>query len=215
MEWVSRKCSFSVLKNLIKKTFFQENCKTSLFIGNWRNYFWIVANVIATDELWGIKQNHPGNVFKTCLLQSNEHPLQFTQHVEPPEFWVKIHAIPSAWIFKPCAFIGDPFIYSQVIRILKDFWNFYFTSGDSCCNPWSLGSIQKLLEDHLPGVYVHSLMIGNNLAEDTKNGFFFSVNDQIDIACKKIAADPKLQNGFAFCFLICKYNFKCSKLIFL
>jgi hypothetical protein len=41
-------------------------------------------------------------------------------------------------------------------------------------------------------------MIGSNFADDTKNGFFLTVNDQIDIACKKIAADPKLQNGFAY-----------------
>ena len=45
---------------------------------------------------------------------------------------------------------------------------------------------------------MHSLMIGSNFADDTKNGFFLTVNDQIDIACKKIAADPKLQNGFAY-----------------
>jgi hypothetical protein len=31
--------------------------------------------------------------------------------------------------------------------------------------------------------------------EDTKNGFFLPVNQQVDIACKKIADDPKLKNG--------------------
>jgi palmitoyl-protein thioesterase len=35
--------------------------------------------------------------------------------------------------------------------------------GDSCCNPLSMGAIQKLIESHIPGVYVHSLMIGSNI----------------------------------------------------
>jgi palmitoyl-protein thioesterase len=59
----------------------------------------------------------------------------------------------------------------------------------------SLGAIQAMLEDHLPGVYVHSLMIGNSVVEDTKNGFFLPVNDQVDMACRKIAQDDKLKNG--------------------
>lgn len=68
--------------------------------------------------------------------------------------------------------------------------------GDSCCNPWSMGYIKKLLETNLPGVYVHSIMIGDSAVEDTKNGFFFPVNDQIDIVCKKIADDKNLRNGY-------------------
>lgn len=38
-------------------------------------------------------------------------------------------------------------------------------------------------------------MIGDSAVEDTKNGFFFPVNDQIDIVCKKIADDQNLRNG--------------------
>ena len=64
-----------------------------------------------------------------------------------------------------------------------------------------MGSIQTMLEDNLPGVYVHSLMIGNSVVEDTKNGFFLPVNQQVDMACKKIAEDPKLQNGFNLVFI--------------
>lgn len=44
---------------------------------------------------------------------------------------------------------------------------FYF-SGDSCCFPFSLGSIKKLLESQLEGVYVKSLKIGGSLVEDYK-----------------------------------------------
>ena len=54
----------------------------------------------------------------------------------------------------------------------------------------SLGYIQKTLEDNVPGVYVHSLMIGNSVVEDTKNGFLMPVNQQVELACKKIADDP-------------------------
>ena len=32
--------------------------------------------------------------------------------------------------------------------------------------------IKTMLEDNIPGVYVTSLMIGNNVLADTENGFF-------------------------------------------
>lgn len=68
--------------------------------------------------------------------------------------------------------------------------------GDTCCNPLSLGSIQRLIEKHVPGIYVHSLEIGSGFIEDMENGFFMNSNDQIALACKKIAADPKLRRGY-------------------
>ena len=43
-----------------------------------------------------------------------------------------------------------------------------------------------MLEGHLPNVHVHSLMIGNTAEEDTLNGFFMSVDHQIEIACDRI-----------------------------
>ncbi len=70
-----------------------------------------------------------------------------------------------------------------------------FYAGDSCCNPFSLGSIAKLLEQTLPGVYVYSVRIGDNIAEDTSNGFFKNVNDQVDFVCQAIKQDQRLQNG--------------------
>lgn len=68
--------------------------------------------------------------------------------------------------------------------------------GDSCCNPASMGSIKTMLENELPGVYVHSLMVGNNILADTENGFFKDTNSQISLVCDKIASDPQLQDGF-------------------
>ena len=53
-----------------------------------------------------------------------------------------------------------------------------------------------MLEGHLPNVHVHSLMIGESAEEDTLNGFFMSVDHQIEIACDRIAKDPLLQNGY-------------------
>ena len=37
-------------------------------------------------------------------------------------------------------------------------------AGDSCCNPLSMGSIKRLLEREVRGVYVRSLEIGSNVA---------------------------------------------------
>jgi hypothetical protein len=36
-----------------------------------------------------------------------------------------------------------------------------------------------MLEDELPGVYVHSIMIGSNTLVDTESGFFRDTNRQI------------------------------------
>ncbi|XP_059162857.1 palmitoyl-protein thioesterase 1-like [Physella acuta] len=69
--------------------------------------------------------------------------------------------------------------------------------GDSCCNPLSMGSIKKLIEQKVGGgIYVKSLEIGNNIVEDTENGFLMNVNRQIDIVCDQLKKDPKLQQGY-------------------
>lgn len=68
--------------------------------------------------------------------------------------------------------------------------------GDSCCNPLSMGGIKSIVEKHIPGIYINSLMIGSNVIEDTTNGFFKPVNEQITMACNLIANDPKLKNGY-------------------
>jgi palmitoyl-protein thioesterase len=68
--------------------------------------------------------------------------------------------------------------------------------GDTCCNPLSLGRLQKLVEQHVPGIYVHSIQIGSNAEEDAFNSFFKNSNDQIGIACQILAKDPKLAQGF-------------------
>uniref|UniRef100_A0A3B5MV57 Palmitoyl-protein thioesterase 1 n=1 Tax=Xiphophorus couchianus TaxID=32473 RepID=A0A3B5MV57_9TELE len=68
--------------------------------------------------------------------------------------------------------------------------------GDSCCNPLSMGSIKKMMEEEIPGIYVLSLMIGKNVVEDTENGFFLDVNTQVSMVCSQLAQDARLQGGY-------------------
>ncbi|TNN57356.1 Palmitoyl-protein thioesterase 1 [Liparis tanakae] len=68
--------------------------------------------------------------------------------------------------------------------------------GDSCCNPLSMGSIKKMIEEEISGVYVLSLMIGKNVVQDTENGFFMDVNEQVSVVCSQLARDPELKAGY-------------------
>ncbi|PRD21593.1 UNVERIFIED_CONTAM: Ppt1 [Trichonephila clavipes] len=68
--------------------------------------------------------------------------------------------------------------------------------GDSCCNPMSIGGIQKFFEDNIPGVHVHSLEIGKNELTDIENSYLMNVNEQISMACAKISADAALKDGY-------------------
>ena len=36
-------------------------------------------------------------------------------------------------------------------------------SGDTCCFFFSMGHIKKIIEERIPGIYVRSLMIGDNI----------------------------------------------------
>ncbi|KAG7271384.1 hypothetical protein CRUP_019929 [Coryphaenoides rupestris] len=51
--------------------------------------------------------------------------------------------------------------------------------GDSCCNPLSLGAFKKMIEK-----------------EDTENGYFMDVNQQVALVCSQLAQDPQLQGGY-------------------
>ncbi|KAE8624671.1 hypothetical protein XENTR_v10006020 [Xenopus tropicalis] len=70
------------------------------------------------------------------------------------------------------------------------------TTGDSCCNPFSMGAVKKMVEEQIPGIYVLSLEIGNSIPEDMKNSFFLNVNEQVDGVCKELAQNPNLKNGY-------------------
>ncbi|KAK6474376.1 palmitoyl-protein thioesterase 1 [Huso huso] len=68
--------------------------------------------------------------------------------------------------------------------------------GDSCCNPLSMGAVKKMVEIKIPGIYVLSLEIGKTVVEDTENGFFMNVNDQVSLVCDTLARDPQLKEGY-------------------
>lgn len=68
--------------------------------------------------------------------------------------------------------------------------------GDTCCFPFSLGSIKKLIEEHTNGTYVRSLEIGSNVVLDYESGFFIHPNKQIDYVCNQLAKDEQLTNGY-------------------
>ncbi|XP_059412248.1 palmitoyl-protein thioesterase 1-like [Carassius carassius] len=68
--------------------------------------------------------------------------------------------------------------------------------GDSCCNPLSMGAIKKMMEAEVPGIYVLSLMIGKTVVQDTENGFFMDVNEQVSFVCDQLSQDPKLKGGY-------------------
>lgn len=55
--------------------------------------------------------------------------------------------------------------------------------GDSCCNPLSMGRIQKLIKQNGPeGIYVKSLMLGSNIFSDMEHGYLANMNDLVDDA---------------------------------
>jgi palmitoyl-protein thioesterase len=68
--------------------------------------------------------------------------------------------------------------------------------GDTCCYPWSMGMIKRWIEDGFPGIYVHSIMVGNNIIEDEFNGYFMNVNDQLALVHDNLSSIPELAQGF-------------------
>ncbi|XP_059618831.1 palmitoyl-protein thioesterase 1 [Phlebotomus argentipes] len=68
--------------------------------------------------------------------------------------------------------------------------------GDSCCFPFSLGSIKKLIEAEIPGIRVTSLKIGKSLVDDYESGFFVHPNKQVEEVCKSLSNDPQFADGF-------------------
>ncbi|KAL6430982.1 hypothetical protein ACFW04_007031 [Cataglyphis niger] len=68
--------------------------------------------------------------------------------------------------------------------------------GDSCCFSFSLGKIQEILQNEIPGAYINSIRIGNNVIEDVENSYFGNINEQIKHVCEQLSQDTRLQNGY-------------------
>ena len=58
-----------------------------------------------------------------------------------------------------------------------------------------MGSVVSYLEQAVPGAYVTSLMVGDNVVQDTENGFFLNINKQIDLVCQMVNNDEKLKGN--------------------
>ncbi|XP_031833214.1 palmitoyl-protein thioesterase 1 [Nomia melanderi] len=84
--------------------------------------------------------------------------------------------------------VNDVYCYTPVVL-----WH---GMGDSCCFPFSLGAIKKLIEEKLPGVYVYSIRLGNNVVEDVEYGYYGNINEQVSEVCKLLSENKYLQNGY-------------------
>ena len=67
--------------------------------------------------------------------------------------------------------------------------------GDSCFND-GMQSLTKYASTLLGGVYGTCIPTGDSFHEDTMNGYFKSMDDNVDVFAQKVKADPKLANGF-------------------
>ncbi|KAF2355833.1 Palmitoyl protein thioesterase [Trinorchestia longiramus] len=68
--------------------------------------------------------------------------------------------------------------------------------GDSCCYPFSMGHIKKLIQEQHNGTYVYSVMIGNSIIADAEHSILGNANDQVAEVCQTIQSDPLLANGY-------------------
>lgn len=69
--------------------------------------------------------------------------------------------------------------------------------GDSCYNDFSMGRIEGLIADHLgEDAYVTSLCFGDNEITDSASGFLMESNKQVEKACRAIAEDENLKDGY-------------------
>ncbi|CAH2222182.1 palmitoyl- thioesterase 1 [Pelobates cultripes] len=101
----------------------------------------------------------------------------------------------AVWVLSICLLLvqGSPVQKSDGEPVPLVIWH---GMGDSCCNPFSMGAIKKMVERQIPGVYVLSLEIGNSITQDMENSFFLNVNEQVARVCEQLAKDPKLQQGY-------------------
>jgi palmitoyl-protein thioesterase len=67
--------------------------------------------------------------------------------------------------------------------------------GDSCFND-GMQHITAKVSEMLGGVYTVCVPTGETQSEDTKNGYFLSMNANVDLFAEGVRQDPNLQKGF-------------------
>jgi len=80
---------------------------------------------------------------------------------------------------------------------LEEFMNRWIhgLSRNFLCNK-SMGAVQDQIESSLPGIYVYSIEIGDNIIIDEISGFLANVNDQVQYVCNKLKKNANLTGGF-------------------
>lgn len=68
--------------------------------------------------------------------------------------------------------------------------------GGFCCDPVLMGRFIRAIRQEMPGVYVKSLMFGNDVVEDSLSTIFGRMDDLVEDACQSIAGDANLRNGY-------------------
>jgi palmitoyl-protein thioesterase len=68
--------------------------------------------------------------------------------------------------------------------------------GDSCCNEKSMGKLKTIIEERIPGIYVHPIRIGKTEEEDKSYGFLDEIQRQVLEVCDTLKADENLKDGF-------------------
>ncbi|XP_011315005.1 palmitoyl-protein thioesterase 1 [Fopius arisanus] len=93
-------------------------------------------------------------------------------------------------------FLINDYQYTRVFGLIPVPVVLWHGMGDSCCFSFSLGQIKTIIEEEIPGVYVKSVRIGDDVVEDVKNSYFRNVNDQVREVCEDLANDEMLQDGY-------------------
>ncbi|KAJ1821991.1 hypothetical protein LPJ56_001023 [Coemansia sp. RSA 2599] len=65
--------------------------------------------------------------------------------------------------------------------------------GDSCCDNSTMGEIARIVQEEIPGVYVHSVKVGSSESADRRAGFFGNLNTQVDDVCKELGETEELR----------------------
>ncbi|KAJ1767238.1 hypothetical protein EV179_002099 [Coemansia sp. RSA 487] len=65
--------------------------------------------------------------------------------------------------------------------------------GDTCCDNSTMGSVIAMVQEELPGVYVHSIKLGSSVSSDRNAGFLGNLNTQIDKVCEDLSDIKELQ----------------------
>ncbi|KAJ2392333.1 hypothetical protein GGI05_002700 [Coemansia sp. RSA 2603] len=66
--------------------------------------------------------------------------------------------------------------------------------GDTCCDNSTMGEIGRIVKDELPGIYIHSVKLGDSEGADRNAGFFGNLNTQIDRVCAELAEVEELKD---------------------